>query len=62
MALRIEETLSDRQVKLTRPRSASEVRMRVNSVSQDCPPTPMPGEIEEECGGVFDFDNDCFTP
>ena len=62
VSLRTEENLNDRQVKLTRPRSASEVRMRVNSVSQDCPPTPMPGEIEEECRGVFDFDNDFFTP
>ena len=55
MALRTEENVNDRQMKLTRPRSESEVRLRVNSVSQDCPATPMPGEIEEEeCGGVFD--------
>ena len=61
VALRTEENLSDRQIKLTRPRSESEVRLRVNSVSQDCPPTPMSGEIEEEeCGGVFD--NGSFEP
>ena len=56
--LRTEENLNDRQFKLTRPRSASQIRMRVNSVSQDCPPTPLPGEIEEESGAVFDFDNE----
>ena len=62
MALRAEENLIDRQVKPTRPRSASQVRMRVNSVSQDCPPTPLPGEVEEECGAVFEFNNEYFAP
>lgn len=61
-ALRTEEKPSDRPVRLARPRSESQVRMRVNSVSQECPPTPLHGEIEEESGAVFDFDNECFSP
>lgn len=58
IALRTLEAPVHKPKEKGRPRSESQVRMRVNSIN--CPPTPMPGDFEEP-GAAFNFDNDCFT-